>query len=320
MAVLIGSARISENGTIDGKPGDQYNGFEVSTQNWYKRTDGKNWVVLRCKEAKKRELIARCMELACKTNLIGYSQPTRLTLYNAVKPYGFDIEKLNKPVNTDCSGLVRVCCNYAGINVGNFTTYNEVSVLKATGEFEVYTDAAHCASENLLLRGDILVTDVKGHTAVVLSDGNGVEQKLDLGARTLRKGSIGTDVADLQKRLNALGYDCGTVDGDFGTKTEAAVKRMQSDRKIAVDGIFGVDSFFALVDLERVASEKLKCVRINGGTVHVRKEPTASSESLGIVKKGDTFQSDGETSPEGWHKIVYNGSPAWVSGMYSEII
>ena len=43
MAVIIGSARIDENGNIHGgKPGDQ-TGREVSTQAWYQHRKG--WVV-----------------------------------------------------------------------------------------------------------------------------------------------------------------------------------------------------------------------------------------------------------------------------------
>mgnify|MGYP001049974754 CR=1 FL=1 len=35
--------------------------------------------------------------------------------------------------------------------------------------------------------------------------------------------------------LNALGYDCGAVDGIFGAKTYNAVVKFQKDRGLAVD-------------------------------------------------------------------------------------
>lgn len=166
MAVLIGSARSSYGNT---SPGDQHSGLEVSTQNWYLHSKG--WYVLRAKDAAAREKIAVAMERACANNNIGYSQPTRNTLYNDVKPYGFDPAKTTKKVNTDCSALVRVCVNFAGITVGDFITSNEVSMLMATGAFELFKDDAHCKSSDHLLRGDILVTRTKGHTVVVLSNG-----------------------------------------------------------------------------------------------------------------------------------------------------
>lgn len=56
----------------------------------------------------------------------------------------------------------------------------------------------------------------------------------------------GADVKDLQTRLNALGFSCGTADGEFGKKTEAGVKAFQVAKKLEVDGEFGPKSFAAL--------------------------------------------------------------------------
>lgn len=43
----------------------------------------------------------------------------------------------------------------------------------------------------------------------------------------------------LQELLNALGYDCGSVDGIFGSKTKAAVLAFQKANGLGVDGIVG---------------------------------------------------------------------------------
>ena len=166
MQVWVGSARSSYGNTA---PGDQNGGREVSKEKYYVHSKG--WVVLRAKDPAAREKIATAMERACDNNDIGYSQPTRNTLYSDVKPFGFDPACTTKPVNTDCSALVRVCVHYAGIEVDNFITSNEVSMLMATGAFEKFTDDAHCKSSARLLRGDILVTKTKGHTVVILNDG-----------------------------------------------------------------------------------------------------------------------------------------------------
>ena len=55
----------------------------------------------------------------------------------------------------------------------------------------------------------------------------------------LRRGSKGADVTKLQTALSAQGYDCGTADGIFGAKTEAAVRRFQRAQQLAVDGVAG---------------------------------------------------------------------------------
>lgn len=170
MAVKIGHASISEKGTITGNAGDN-NGKEVCIRNWYLHSSG--WVVLRCKDAKKREKIAEAMEKACKNDNIGYDQNQRDTLFNNVKTKGFDPAKTTKKVETDCSALVRVCIAYAyGKDVaGNIRTVTEPNMLVDTGYFTKYTSAKYCKSSDYLMRGDILCTPVSGHTVVVLSDG-----------------------------------------------------------------------------------------------------------------------------------------------------
>lgn len=49
----------------------------------------------------------------------------------------------------------------------------------------------------------------------------------------------GEDVAELQSRLNSLGFDSGKVDGIFGPDTEAAVIDFQHNRHLAEDGKVG---------------------------------------------------------------------------------
>jgi N-acetylmuramoyl-L-alanine amidase len=49
----------------------------------------------------------------------------------------------------------------------------------------------------------------------------------------------GDDVAELQQRLSALGFDCGRVDGIFGDLTSAALGEFQRNAGLPVDGIAG---------------------------------------------------------------------------------
>ncbi|BAZ20313.1 hypothetical protein NIES4073_11890 [Kalymmatonema gypsitolerans NIES-4073] len=64
--------------------------------------------------------------------------------------------------------------------------------------------------------------------------------------RTLKLGVQGDDVKHLQEDLNLLKYGPLTVDGNFGTKTEAAVKRFQSKNNLVVDGIVGPQTWQVL--------------------------------------------------------------------------
>lgn len=55
----------------------------------------------------------------------------------------------------------------------------------------------------------------------------------------LKKGSSGYQVKVLQTLLKLNGYDCGTVDGQFGGKTYAAVIAFQKAHGLVADGIVG---------------------------------------------------------------------------------
>ena len=56
----------------------------------------------------------------------------------------------------------------------------------------------------------------------------------------LAKGDSGNDVKTLQTMLNACGYNCGAVDGDFGSKTDKAVRELQKATGLVEDGMYGV--------------------------------------------------------------------------------
>ena len=66
-----------------------------------------------------------------------------------------------------------------------------------------------------------------------------VETTTIVGRPMVSYGSRGDAVRKLQELLNALGYDCGSVDGIFGSKTKAAVLAFQKANGLGVDGIVG---------------------------------------------------------------------------------
>ena len=53
----------------------------------------------------------------------------------------------------------------------------------------------------------------------------------------LEKGAKGEAVEKIQERLNALGYNVGRVDGDFGKKTKSAVEDFQRANALDITGI-----------------------------------------------------------------------------------
>jgi N-acetylmuramoyl-L-alanine amidase len=79
-----------------------------------------------------------------------------------------------------------------------------------------------------------------------------VEAGFKLGDRFLyhRRAMLrGDDVAELQRRLSALGFDVGRVDGIFGNRTASGLAEFQRNLGLPVDAILGADT---LAELRRV--------------------------------------------------------------------
>ena len=305
MPVYIGSARIDERGKISGGAAGDQTGNEVSYQVWYLHSKG--WVVLRAKDPEIRNKIAYAMKAACDNDNIGYDQSNRLGLYEAVKNYGFDPAKCIVLTETDCSALIRVCVCYAsGKNIPNFNTSSELSVLKATGLFDVYTDSAHCKSSANLLPGDILVTKTKGHTVAVIS-----VPATNSDDGTLKKGSKGDKVKELQTKLNKVGNNL-VVDGSFGTATEKAVKNFQKKYSLTVDGIAGpitLKKLDEVIAAKAVATPTLK-KGSNGENVKTLQRNLNEVIDAGIKVDG-SFGTITETTVKAFQKkygLVVDGS------------
>jgi N-acetylmuramoyl-L-alanine amidase len=114
-----------------------------------------------------------------------------------------------------------------------------------TGHFGVATRAAVEAFQRH--RGLRVDGICGGHTWETL-----VEAGHRLGDRFLYRRTPmlrGDDVAELQQRLCALGFDTGRVDGIFGDATGTALREFQQNAALPVDGILGADT---LRELRRV--------------------------------------------------------------------
>jgi len=73
------------------------------------------------------------------------------------------------------------------------------------------------------------------------------------GAKILRTGSYGLEVEVLQNRLQTLGFEIGTVDGDFGNGTKRAVMAFQQSVGQVADGIVGQGTATALDEAFKAA-------------------------------------------------------------------
>jgi hypothetical protein len=88
--------------------------------------------------------------------------------------------------------------------------------------------------------------DVRNDVAKLIEESNVPVQSAPEQPKTLRRGSKSELVVELQSKLKVLGFDCGTIDGIYGSKTEAAVEALQKEREIPSDGICGPKTWAAI--------------------------------------------------------------------------
>ena len=237
--ITIAHAVCDERGrTSGGAAGNQtanlyHTTGELRFSEWYNPNGGGWDYVIRPKKKATAIAIASAAMSAVRNNRIGYDQSDRESLYDAVQYKNFDPAIVDKPVNCDCSSLVTVCCNYAGIPILRGTyTGNLKERCEAVGYFKIYKSAKYTQCSNNLKDGDILLR-VGHHAAIVVNTIYHMTKHLKIG-------SSRTDVLYLQHALNQTAFSCGLIeDGEFGFKTDAALRRYQSIYKLQSDGIMG---------------------------------------------------------------------------------
>ncbi len=74
----------------------------------------------------------------------------------------------------------------------------------------------------------------------------------------LSSGSRGEKVEELQKRLQALGYYDGEIDGQFGSGTKAAVVDFQKNNGLDTDGLAGTETLNLIYSQEAKPSPQQK--------------------------------------------------------------
>lgn len=108
--VKIGQASIDENGKIkNGQAGDQ-TGKETNVRDWYANTKKSGWKeMIRCNDSLVASKAANAMVRLINSNLVGYDQNERNTLWKALNKYDWSVDKYiasGEKTETDCSAFV----------------------------------------------------------------------------------------------------------------------------------------------------------------------------------------------------------------------
>ena len=241
--VKISNSGSDEHGNYKGGAAGDNTGKEWYIRDWYNRP----WnCVLRHPDPEVRACLADLATKAANNNRIGYDQYQRETYWRELQKVNYDPSKITVACEADCSAGVIANIKAAGHilnrpelqNITCTYTGNMRAGLKAAG-FACLTDSKYLTSSAFLVAGDVLLND-KHHTATAVTNGIQSDGSIPAAATMplLKKGSQGEAVKKLQQTLNSKGYKL-TEDGDFGNKTEAAVKAFQKANGLEVDGEVG---------------------------------------------------------------------------------
>lgn len=195
MSVKIGHAVASEKGTANGVKGDS-TGREVRLDLFY---DGDWDFVAIHPDADVREKHAKAVEAACANNKVGYGQDDRNSLNAEAKPLKYDIGKVKKMCNCDCSSLQNVAAMASGAKKvtyasNGWTTRTMKSKLKAAG-YVIIEDKEYLKSCAYCVRGAIYVK-AGDHTICALGNGS-------KSTKTLQVAGLAKTTTSVKKEVKA---------------------------------------------------------------------------------------------------------------------
>ncbi|MDO5298792.1 MAG: peptidoglycan-binding protein, partial [Clostridia bacterium] len=98
---------------------------------------------------------------------------------------------------------------------------------------------------------------------------------------TLKLNSQGTLVSQLQQDLMQLGYYYAEITGNFGSKTEAAVKKFQTAKGLTADGVAGTKTLAAIASAISAA----------GGSTSSSSSSSSSTSGLKLGSTGDKVRA-----------------------------
>lgn len=180
--MYIAQASISEHNDTGwngkAKAGDQ-TGREVNIRTWYPY----NWnIVLRYPVV---TVARRASDIAIKlanSNLVGYDQSERNTLYKALKKHKWDVDRYIKSgvrTECDCASFVYACycCLIPELRSDdNAPTCGKLRNLFKKVGFKCYTGKKYVSSDKWLEAGDVIVNE-SAHAIIVINIGGDTDEK-----------------------------------------------------------------------------------------------------------------------------------------------
>lgn len=144
----------------------------------------------------------------------------------------------------------------------------------------------------------------------------------------LRKGSTGPEVKSLQKKLLQIGYYLGSygADGDYGENTELAVRLLQKDSNLTVDGVFGKQTSESL---DLAVSNAAAANKAIVNKIKLIKTPPKctkdlvikyAKQELGNLEKDSLKDLNSKTSNAGDNNYTKYAQEADAIGLYNALV
>lgn len=307
MALLIGQACSNEKGEIvGGRKGDQ-NQREVRINTFY---DGQVWqVIYRCKDRAKAKAIGAYMADACRNDNIGYDTgDTRYSCWDeAMKIHS--LSGITKPCNTDCSQLMCICVNLAGIPLSKYLwTAIEDELLMSTGMFDRITD------QNMLRGNGLLVGDIlwrTGHTAVIVES--------DTTPSEADKTPKWVGAAYGEKTVPVYANSTGTALLPQWSALAAGNLFDVCDEKNGRYYIRIAGTYYGWLPTQYCISKSVRSYGTVQTDLHLRANAGTGYKSLAIMPKGSAVaicdqKPAADLRP--WDYVIYNGMYGYCSAKY----
>lgn len=255
--------------------------------------------------------------------------------------------------DTNANGFFKRCTNKSS----DFSTIQPGEAVWLDGHIGVYIGNNLCVECTPSFSNKVLISNLKNvatstkypnrtwtqHGFIPWLDYEGVlpgqvpaAKEYQFGERTLQRGlPKAKDVQELQEYLIELGYDLGSygADGEFGAKTEDAVKKFQKKYGLTANGIFDKTSYDKLMEIKQdnggenieepeedpkpeinLPEEKKEGYQVTGNSVWLwDRHPSYGGEKAVIVHKNNILP---EPALGDYLPIIYNDSIKWINKKY----
>lgn len=167
----------------------------------------------------------------------------------------------------------------------------------------------------------VAATAMVGTVSLATAPPDMIDSLLSVSAATyLKLESSGDSVKQLQQKLITLNYmNSGSDTGTFDETTDGAVRNLQTEYNLKVDGIVG-PSTLGLVD--GLVNGTAKVIKVNAAKVNVRSSANTNCTIVTTTDKDqklvyDSYETVGDVK---WYKVTVGESQGYICGTYVSVV